>query len=82
MEQALGAIGIVVFAWWITRSRSRIYPLGVVPVAYLWFRFEPALLWLIYLRNCQRIARFLKMADSLRVRQKPNNGVLPRITRG
>lgn len=70
--------GVIV---WIVRRRraghSLPTPVAFVPISYAWSQIEPALLWIAYLWNGKRIARFLKLADDLRVREKRIDGLLP-----
>lgn len=64
--------------------RAVVMPLAVFPLLYLWWAIEPALSYFAMLRtvrNSERIARFLKLANDLRMRRKGVDHPLPLGTR-
>lgn len=87
---AIWGVGIAAWLRWRWNHREEYkdrsdgpsyIPLGFMPIMYAWYRIEPMLLWIAYLRNGKRIARFLKLADDLWMRKKPVDGFLPRWPR-
>ena len=72
---------ILVTYWIVRRKRSgKSVPVPIVG-AYVWYRLEAPLAWLSFLwseRRRARVARFLKTANDLRVREKGINRSLPR----
>lgn len=73
------AFWIIVIALLIRhRRRGGSFPVPMIaaPVLYGWFKCETMLLWIIYLWNHKRIARFLKLADHLRMRKQRVDRIL------
>ena len=46
----------------------RIIPVIFIPVLYLWYLCEPAILYLAYSWRHRSIRRFIKLADDIRMR--------------
>ena len=64
------------------KSRQTYVPALFIPLMFVWYSVEPALLWLIYLWNGKRIARFLNRANNGGMTEKPPDRFLPRRPEG